>query len=391
MKRRAGSRIGDGPLRLRQVGTPELEALLDLARHRAAAHREAMAAIAAALFAGGGEGGLSDRERALMSEVLRKLVHDVERVIRDELAERVADRRGVPQELAVEVTDPESEVAHPVLVASGVLANPELIEAVWRRLRAHMLATSLRRRISETASVEAAAPGEVDVIARLLKDAAATVSRSVMEYLVAESKRVDTFQNPLIVRHDLPSEVLDKLYWWVAAALRRHLAAHYAVDLPALDDAIEATVTAALASVREELGRLTATQALIEEMARRRELSVPLLVQLLRQGEVSLFEAGFARVTRLNLRLVGRLLYEPGGEGLAIACKAVGFTRASFIAVYRLTRSAGFAPAAENVSGIARLVRFFDRVPRGTASAVVRHWRRNRGYLHATKRVGADA
>ncbi len=391
MKRRAVSGIGDGPLRLRQVGTPELEALLELARHRAAAHREAMAAIADALFAGGGEGRLSDRERALTSEVLRKLVHDCERVIRNDLAERVADRRGVPQELAVEVTDAEAEVAHPVLVASGVLANPELIEAVWHRLRAHTLAASLRRRISETASMEAAMPGEVDVIARLLKDADATVSRSVMEYLVAESKRVDTFQNPLIVRHDLPSEVLDKLYWWVAAALRRHLVARYAVDLPALDDAIEATVTTALASVREELRRLTATQALIEEMARRRELSVPLLVQLLRQGEVSLFEAGFARVTRLSLRLVGRLLYEPGGEGLAIACKAVGFTRASFIAVYRLTRIAGFAPAVESAGGIARLVRFFDRVPRGTAAAVVRHWRRNRGYLHATKRIEADA
>lgn len=383
--------VREGPLRLRELGTPELDALLELARHRASAHREAIAAIADTLLGGAGEGRLSDRERALMSDVLRKLVHDIESVIRDDLAERLADRRGVPRALAADVADAEAEVAHPVLLASGLLGNTELIEAVRHRLQVHMLAASLRRRIAETASAEAATPGEVDVIARLLKDADATVSRSVMEYLVAESKRVDTFQNPLIVRHDLPSEVLDKLYWWVAAALRRHLVERYAVDWPAHDDAIEGAVAAALESAREELRRLTATEALIEEMVRRRELSVPLLVQLLRQGEVSLFEAGFARVTRLNLRLVGRLLYEPGGEGLAIACKAVGFTRASFIAIYRLTRIAGLTVAAENARGIARLVRFFDRVPRGTASAVVRHWRRSRGYLHAIKRIAGDA
>ncbi len=380
----------EGPLRLRELGTPELDALLELARHRAAAHRETVTAIADALFGGGGEDRLSDRERALMSGVLRKLVDDIERAIRDDLAGRLADRRGVPRELAAEVADSADKVAHPILLASGALANADLIEAVRHRLQVHMLATSLRRRIAETASAEAATPGEIDVIARLLKDADATVSRGVMEYLVAESKRVDTFQNPLIVRHDLPSEVLDTLYWRVAAALRRHLTGRYGVDRTALDDAIEATVTAALESVREELRRLTATEALVEEMVRRRELSVPMLVQLLRQGEVSLFEAGFARVTRLNLRLVGRLLYESGGEGLAIACKAVGFTRASFIAIYRLTRLAGIAPAAKNAKGIARLVRFFDRVPRGTASAVVRHWRRNRGYLNAVKRIEAE-
>ena len=82
----------------------------------------------------------------------------------------------------------------------------------------------------------------------------------------------------------------------------------------------------------------------------------------MRQGEVPLFEASFAQAIDLKLKLTRRLLYESGGEALALACKAAGFQRATFTAIFLLARK-GVVPAVSfETEEISRAVDFFDRV-----------------------------
>jgi len=46
-----------------------------------------------------------------------------------------------------------------------------------------------------------------------------------------------------------------------------------------------------------------------------------MMIRALKDGDVFLFEAMFRRLTGLRITLVKRIMFEPGGEGLAIACK----------------------------------------------------------------------
>ena len=75
-----------------------------------------------------GEGALSERERALMGDILRKLIGDVEKAVRRELAERLAERGDAPRSLVIALANDEFEVAHPLLLKSTVLYDVDLIE-----------------------------------------------------------------------------------------------------------------------------------------------------------------------------------------------------------------------------------------------------------------------
>ena len=97
----------------------------------------------------------------------------------------------------------------------------------------------MRKHVSEEVSDALVETGDTGVITSLLENDDAEISRTSMEYIVAESKRVDTFQNPLINRKDLPPDMTRKMYWWVSAAVRQHIVENFSVDPATIDDSIE--------------------------------------------------------------------------------------------------------------------------------------------------------
>lgn len=373
-------------LKLRDHGAPDLDSLVDLARQKSKAGRRALFKTVRDLFFES-EDHLSDRERALMGDILRKLIGDVERSVRKELAERLANSSFAPHDLMVSLANDEIEVAHSVLFTSRVLEDIDLVEIIKQRTQAHQLAIAMRKNISEDVSQALVDTGDTDVITTLLKNDDAAISRSLMEYLVAESKRVDTFQNPLVSRHDLPPDLARKMYWWVSAAVRAHIVENFKIDPTSLDDAIEDSIEVVIKAEEVEADLPSEAQNFARQMAKRGRISEEFLLQTLRQGEVSLFEACFATATDVNPRLTRRLLYEPGGEGLAVACRAAKFTRSTFAAIFQLTREAGDAKNDFDPTEVSRVTDFFDRMEVEQARAVVKLWKRDTDYLHALKMI----
>ena len=365
---------------------PDLNALFVLAREKSKAGRRALFATVKDLFFENG-GALTERERALMGDILRKLIADVEILVRKDLAERLAKRADAPRELVVALANDEFEVAYPLLKESTLLHDADLIEIIRHRTQAHQVAVATRKGVSEQVSETLVGTGDTDVIATLLDNGDAAISRSVMEYLVAESKRVDRFQMPLVNRRDLPSDLARKMCWWVSAALRQHIVANYDVDPTAIDDSIEETVKDALDTGEADAGEPSEAERVAAEMGAHGRLTEAFLTHTLRQGEVPLFEACFARAIDLKLKLTRRLLYEPGGEALALACKAAGFKRATFTAIFLLARKGVVRADSFETEEISRAADFFDRVNHDHAISVVKRWRRDADYLHALRRL----
>ena len=67
-------------------------------------------------------------------------------------------------------------------------------------------------------------------------------------------------------------------------------------------------------------------------------VTVDMLLSAMREGEVPLFVALFAKIAKLREYLVQRLLFEPGGEGLAIACRAIGLSGEEFKMLFRYVK-----------------------------------------------------
>src|SRR5882672_10924155 len=81
-----------------QITRLETQQLFDLARDKSVAAREALTATVTDLFFARGD-VLTDRERSLMSEILRQLINDIESSVRRALAEKLAHQKDAPRDL----------------------------------------------------------------------------------------------------------------------------------------------------------------------------------------------------------------------------------------------------------------------------------------------------
>lgn len=361
--------------------------LVALARNKSAqSRRELVEAVGDLVFER--DAVLSERERALITVVLERLIHEVEVPVRKALAERLSNAAHAPHDLILALANDEIEVAQSVLTHSVVLRELDLIEVVRHRTMEHQLAVAVRKHgLTESIAAALVEQGHVDVMKALLENKDAQISRATMEYLVEQAKRKDTLQNPILQRHDLDPGLAKKLYWWVSAALRRHILDRFQVDPSELDDQLEATVLDLVDEAKANGTPASKAEALAHQLKASGALDAKLLVQVLRQGEVPLFEAMFAELADLRLTLVRRLIYESGGEGLAIACRALGVEKPVFASIFLLSRRARPGDQTVDPMELSRALAFFDGLEKDAAERMLKRWRRDPQFLEAVWRV----
>jgi uncharacterized protein (DUF2336 family) len=363
------------------------DALFALARDKSAGGRQALFETVRDLFLDTGP-TVSERERALMGEIIRHLVHDLEMALRRDLAERLAERADTPRALIVQLANDDYQIAHPVLLRSQVLLDPDLIEIVKHRTLDHQLAVSQRKTLSESVSKVLVDTGQEDVISCLLKNHGAKISRQVMEFLVDESRRVDSYQDPLVRRPDLPPELARRMYWWVSAALRKHIAGQFELDRDILDDAIVDAAANQLNKI--DPAPESKAEQLVGRLADLGELTPDILVKTLNQGEISLFVAAFCEMAGLKPKLMRRILYEPGGEALALLCRALDIELNTFVTIFQLSRRAKDGAAAPTAEQERDLVQLYTTTQQEDAGRILKRWRRSSDYLSALKQLSAD-
>ena len=103
----------------------QLHFLIELALDRSIAGRERLAEHVGDLCAGE-KSKLTEQERDLISEILKKLLNDFELPIRERLSHRLAKSRNAPHDLIVNLANDRIEVAKPVLLESRLLRDPDL-------------------------------------------------------------------------------------------------------------------------------------------------------------------------------------------------------------------------------------------------------------------------
>ena len=372
----------------------QMQDLLDLARNKSVDGRTRLVQIVGDLFFEDNR-VLSERERDLMTEILRKLIFDVEMSVRKALADRLADEHDAPAELVSTLANDEIAVAHKILLKSEVLQDIELIEVVQHRTLEHQLAIAMRKSVSEVVSDALVETGNTKVITTLIENPKAEISSNTMEHLVDKSKTVEALQEPLLERPDISPHLAKRMYWWVSAALRQHIVEHYEIDPAELDQKIESTIKDLIHEDSDSEGEfdprsIRQALSLKQKIGGTKAITPQLLLQTLRNGEVRLFESMFAQLTGLRAKLIRRFVFEPGGEGLAIACKSVGMAKPDFGSIFLLSRSARPGDKSVDPDEVNKAMNFYDRINFDTAMKVVARWKLDPDYLYAIKQVEAD-
>jgi Uncharacterised protein conserved in bacteria (DUF2336) len=155
------------------------------------------------------------------------------------------------------------------------------------------------------------------------------------------------------------------MYAWVSAALRKQIVLNFDVDPKLLDEAL----TDSLRSVTRE--HPSAPEGVPPTIGD----DPGVLLQLLRAGEIAMFEALLARKTGLRLTIARRAFYEPGGRPLATACKAIGVEKAHFAAIFLLARQARPGDKIVDPSELNTILSFYDGLSVESAKRTIEAWR----------------
>lgn len=357
-----------------------IEELFALARDKSVKGRTSLVGSVSDLYFGD-QTDVTDRERALMTDILRQLINDVESSVRTALAERLADRADAPKDLVTALANDEIRVALPVLMRSIILDDADLLEIIRHRTMQHRLAIAMREQVSETVSDGLVATGESSVITRLLENAGARISQNTIEFLVERSQEIDVYRAPLLSRQELTPELAGRMYRWVSTALRRHILENFDVDQEELDASLGETIEALVADVRERARPGGRPVELAELLAHANALTPRFLIELLRERQISLFEGLLAEMAGLPMSSTRRFLYQPGGEALAILCKAVKISKRDFASIFLLSRQGRPGDKTVDPNEVPRVLEVYDRVRPAAAENIVKRWRHDPDYL----------
>jgi hypothetical protein len=365
--------------------TASADALQAACSSRATAARREVAEVMGTL-SGSWRGRLTDRQRAQIGNMLRRLVGEVEATLHGGFIAALERRDDVRRDRVADFAAVPSGDAYEHLTASGALLDSSLVEAALHRMLEHALESELRPSTTD--------PWRADTDAGGLR--ASTAGRvfdqlpgePLRDYVVDRAGRTDGYGEPVIRLDDLDPALIARLHWRLAALLRARVGA--ALDCPpsALDAEIQRTVRAILDIAAERAQIPSAAARVVDALARNRTLDGGLALDILRRADVPLFFAVFARITGLRPLLVHRLVFDPDGLGLAIAARAAGMSADQVGAIYRFTRHARMTAPADAPDDIARLIAIFSRIATEDAARVCDYWRLPPEYLEAVWQAG---
>jgi hypothetical protein len=305
---------------------------------------------------------LTERQRRTVAALLARLVRAVE----DELRSRVAARIPVGYEgLHAALSSAQVEIAWPLL--EGVSHwDAALVALLLRRAEEHRLHRD---------------SGDGVLLVELSGSTEEEIAAAAMSLLVAQSRRLDGFQEPVLRPVDLPAELAHGLAWTIAAALRRYMIGEHALPPPVADEALAAAAAGLLSGYDEGATFEAEALRLARSLHASGRLDDTLAARMLGEGSLPLFLAALGVRTGLAVESCWELLADPNARGAALLLRAARLPREAAGAILFRLHGENEAVLAEFES--------FDHVDADDAALLLTLWRTDPAYRAAVASLAA--
>ncbi|MDB5450001.1 MAG: hypothetical protein JWQ52_1129 [Phenylobacterium sp.] len=360
------------------------DSILDLAKRRTPADRERLL-LAIVDLCDAGEAAPAHEIAAvqdLLSSIFMQLVVEAERDIRRRLAEKLAAADWAPPALINVLALDEIEIARPIIAASPVLKEHNLVRLLVEATIEHQIEVARRPNLGGVVVAAILRQAEPAVLTALAGNRTAELADADMRQLVAAARRVAALRLPLSRHPKLTADLAMQLYIWVGQAVRQALAERFRLDSPALEKALaeslreahgavttdsEGVVVIARDGEREEMER-----RLIDKLHDAGQLRPGYLLRALREGRLTLFATALARLGRFDAAHVRQALDSDVPELLALACAAVGIDRSVFPTILTTVRQLNAGRPSGGAEGARRAAGAFGPVSPLVAGAAFR-------------------
>lgn len=320
---------------------------------------------------------ITPAERHLAGDVLMQLMRTAPAAIRRRCAERLTHIHDAPKPVLRYLARDEIDVAGPLLDASPALDDCDLIATLRIATPAHALRIAARRTLSEPVLEALVQVGDPTAIDRALKNSGARFPPGALDVLVRRARERRSLAALLLRREELRAGQGFALFWWADHQARLAILRRFASDRTVL-----------LAEFGDLLARAAAqnwtdpeARKALQFIERRQRNRVAIerspfgsienaLIVAAERGLDGPMAAEIAHMAGVRPRIASRLFRDPGGEPLAVFCKACGLKRAQLQDFCRAVAGAG----AEGDALFARAELAFETLATAKAQTVLRHW-----------------
>lgn len=319
-------------------------------------------------------------ERSMTADLLVDMLREAPLEDRVRVARRLASLTEIPARLVRFLLRDRFEAAQALLENCASLSDADLLDCVRHAGAEHRCAIAQRRGVGEVVAEALAEPMEPQVIEPLLRNELAKLPNAAVEIIVAATRDEPRFIPMLLRRPELRPHHAYVMFWWSDAEARRLILQRFAVSREVLQEAASDVFAQAAQEgwsdpvSRKALQFIERRQRNRLALAKSRFKSLEEAVAAARPGLTRETAEEISYLSGLKPMTGAKIFTDPGGEPIAVLCKATGLPRAAVHALWRGLRRPERDAAGALVPALERVLTVYDMVAVDRAQTVLRYW-----------------
>ncbi|MBO9707678.1 MAG: DUF2336 domain-containing protein [Caulobacter sp.] len=319
-------------------------------------------------------------ERGMTADLLVEMLRDAAPLEREKVARRLANLAEMPGTLVRLLLRDEVLVARALLENSPNLSDADLIHCLYNTSQEHRRLIAQRRGVSEVVADALVDMDEPAIIETLLRNDLVRFSHQGLENVVATTRDNPNLIPLLLRRPEMRPSHAYVMFWWSDAEARRTILQRFAVSREILQDAVGDVFPLASSEGWQDPLSRKALQ-FIERRQRNRAAIAKSPYDSL-EDAIAAAQNGLTRETAEEISYLSglkpmtgaKIFTDPGGEPLAILCKATGLPRAAVRALWRGLRRPETDSSGAVTPGLDRVLTVYDTIAVDRAQTVLRYW-----------------
>lgn len=251
-------------------------------------------------------GTVTLEQRAKAEKVLKLFIEDSVETVRAAVAKNVAACPFLPKDLALTIASDVDAVAVPLISASEVFDDEDLIAIVRSGVTAKQIATASRSTVSTEVSSVLVETGKRQVIAELLGNDGAEIFDEDLTAIVDNFGDDTVVESRLAGRVTLPANVLEKLLEVAGVESRKILESVDALPSSASAHVSRLVHEQLIVSNARHYSDETEMSGLVSRLAGQGRLSATLALRALCKGELDLFCACLAEASNADASTIAQ-------------------------------------------------------------------------------------
>jgi uncharacterized protein (DUF2336 family) len=319
-------------------------------------------------------------ERAMTADLLVEMLPEAGPEARARIARRLATLNELPSTLTRLLLRDDVETARHLLVECANLSDADLVDCIGSGTPEHLRTAASRRGVSELVVEAIIATGDLAATEAILRNDMARISAPAIEVILGCTREHPRLTSLLLRRSELRPSHAFVMFWWAGAEERRTILQRFAVTREVLQEAVSDVFPLAAAENWQDPLSRKGLQFIERRQRNRAALDRSPFNSL--DEAVAAAAEGITRETAEELSYLSglkpttgaKIFTDPGGEAIAILCKATGLPRQAVRALWRGLRRPEADETGTINAGLERALIVFDMMAVDRAQTVLRYW-----------------